>query len=123
MPNLVSLTRPTLHILGKLRRGYFRYPDFWSIQKIEKKNSHNSISKDDIDMNLGPVTKLDKRNKTTSKKTSDDVMYSNCIVIRFFRFISNLELSGSRIRVSSRILTSFRKERGRGVILPPSLSK
>ena len=30
------------------------------------------------------VTKLDKRNKTTSKKVSDDVMSTNCDVIFIF---------------------------------------
>ena len=32
-------------------------------------------------MKLGPVTKLDKRNKTTSKKFEDDFMSANCDVI------------------------------------------
>ena len=32
-------------------------------------------------MNLGPVTKLDKRNKTRSKKLDDDVMSENSDVI------------------------------------------
>ena len=32
-------------------------------------------------MKLGPVTKLDKRNKTTSKKSDDNVMSENCEVI------------------------------------------
>ena len=31
----------------------------------------------DIDMKLGPVTKLDKGNKATSKKFADDVMSAN----------------------------------------------
>ena len=35
-------------------------------------------------MKLGPVTKLDKRNKTTSKKIGDDVMLANCEVIVIF---------------------------------------
>ena len=35
-------------------------------------------------MKLGPVTKLDKINKTTSKKFYDDVMSSNCDVIVIF---------------------------------------
>ena len=35
-------------------------------------------------MKLGPVTKLDKRNKTTSKKFDDDVMSENCDVIAIF---------------------------------------
>ena len=36
-------------------------------------------------MKLGPVTKLDKRNKTTSKKFDVDVMSENCDVIVIFR--------------------------------------
>ena len=46
---------------------------------------HNSRTSDDINMKLGPVTKLDKRNKTTSKKIDDDVMSENCDVIVIFR--------------------------------------
>ena len=38
----------------------------------------------DIDMKLGPVTKLDKRNKTTSKKTGNDVMSANYDVMVTF---------------------------------------
>ena len=36
-------------------------------------------------MKPGPVTKLDKRNKTSSKKIDDDVMYESCDVIFIFR--------------------------------------
>ena len=35
-------------------------------------------------MELGPVTKIDKRNKTTSKKIVDDVNLANCDVIVTF---------------------------------------
>ena len=35
-------------------------------------------------MKLGPVTKLDKKNKTTSKKLGNDVMLKNCDVIVIF---------------------------------------
>ena len=43
--------------------------DFWiSGQSLIKENCHNSRTSDDIDMTLGPVTKLYKRNKTTSVK-------------------------------------------------------
>ena len=35
-------------------------------------------------MKLGPATKLDKSNKTTSKKFDDDVMWENCNVIAIF---------------------------------------
>ena len=36
-------------------------------------------------MKLGPVTKVDKRNKTTSKKFDDDVLSENCDVIVIFQ--------------------------------------
>ena len=35
-------------------------------------------------MKLGPATKLDKRNKTTSKKLDDDVISENCYAIVIF---------------------------------------
>ena len=35
-------------------------------------------------MKLAPVTKLDKRNKTTSKNFNDNVMSVNCDVIAIF---------------------------------------
>ena len=35
-------------------------------------------------MKLGPVTKLDKRNKTISKNFDDDVTSENCDVIAIF---------------------------------------
>ena len=49
-----------------------------------KKNCHNSRTRDEIDIKLGPVTKLGKRNKATSKKFDDDVMSANCDVIVIF---------------------------------------
>ena len=48
-------------------------------------------------MKLGPVTKLDKRNKTTSKRINVHVMSENCDVIAIFRIFDNLEQSGGRI--------------------------
>ena len=42
-------------------------------------------------MKFGPVTKLDKRNSTTSKKMEDDIMSKSCDIIDFFRFLANLE--------------------------------
>ena len=35
-------------------------------------------------MKLGAVTKLDTKNKTTSKKIDDDVILANCDVIVIF---------------------------------------
>ena len=54
-------------------------------QSLIKENCPNSRTSDDIDIKLGPVTKLDKGNKTTSKKFDVDVMSENCNVIVIFR--------------------------------------
>ena len=64
---MVSLTCPSLQTLGKTQTvviSYFRI----SAQSLLKENCHNSRTSDDIDMKLGPLTKIDKRNKATSKK-------------------------------------------------------
>ena len=49
-----------------------------------KENSHNSRTSNDIDMKLGTVTKLDKRNTATSKKIYDYIMLANCDVVVIF---------------------------------------
>ena len=41
-------------------------------------------------MKLGPITKLDKRNKTTSKKFDDGAHVGNCDVNAIFQFKVNL---------------------------------
>ena len=48
-----------------------------SCQSLIKEICHSSKTSHDIDMKVGSVTKLDKRNKTTSKKFDDDVMSAN----------------------------------------------
>ena len=48
-------------------------------------------------MKVWPVTKLDKRNKTTSEKFDNDVMPENCDVIVIFRIFGQLEQSRGRI--------------------------
>ena len=53
-------------------------------QFIIKENYHKSRTSGDIDMKLGPETKLVKGNKTTSKKIHNDVMSANCDVIVIF---------------------------------------
>ena len=50
-----------------------------------KENCHNSRTSDVIDLKVGPVTKLDKRNKNLlSKELDNDVMSENCDVIFIF---------------------------------------
>ena len=68
MPNLVFITCPV--------SGYWI-----SGQSLIKENCHNYRTSDDIDMKLGPVIKLDKKSRTTSKKFDVDVMLENCDVI------------------------------------------
>ena len=53
-------------------------------QSLIKENCNNSRTSGNIDMKFGPVTNLDKKNKTTSKKFDDDVMSENCEVIVIF---------------------------------------
>ena len=53
-------------------------------QCLMKKNRHNSRTGSDIDMKLGPVTKLKKGNTATSKKFDDDKMLINCNIIVIF---------------------------------------
>ena len=48
-------------------------------------------------MKLGPVTKIDNRNKTSSKNLDVDVMSEIVTSLSFFLFLPNLEQSGSRI--------------------------
>ena len=65
------LLAPVSRYWPKLRRVYFPFPDF----------CHNSRTSNDIDMKLGPVTKLDKRNTATSKKMVMTPCQQNVIVI------------------------------------------
>ena len=67
VPNLVFLTLPSLQIFGKNADGGIS--DFCICgQSLIKENCHNSRTSDSIDKKLGPVTKLDKKNKKTPKK-------------------------------------------------------
>ena len=79
MPNLVSLACPNLQILNKTKRG-----SNISGQSFINENCHNSRISHDIDIKLGPVTRLDRGNTSTSKKIDDDVMSTDCDVIVFF---------------------------------------
>ena len=55
------------------------------------------MTPDDIDMKLGPITKLDQNNKTKSKKLTVIPCQEIVISLSFFQFMVNLEQSGSRI--------------------------
>ena len=64
-------------LLGKSQVGDFS--DFRiSGQSFINKNCQNSRTSHGIDMELGTVTKLDKKNTTTSIKFDDEFMSKNC---------------------------------------------
>ena len=101
-PNLLSLTRPSLQILCKTQVGAFL--DFWSIPY--QKNYHNSELVMIFTWKLGPLTKLETRNRT-SKKFDDDVMSANRDFIVIFFSITSLEQSGSWVPNASSIELTF----------------
>ena len=59
-------------------------------QSLIKENCHNSGIKNDIDMKLGPVAKLDKRKKTTSKKLMMTPCQQNRTLLSFFPIYDQL---------------------------------
>ena len=80
-PNSVPLTCSSLCILGDLITDGDISNLRISGQSLIKEHCHNSRTRNDIDMKFGSVTKLDKKNKTTSKKVDDDVISENCDII------------------------------------------
>ena len=96
MPNLVFITRPqSPDIRQKSDRGIFDFRI--SGQSLIKENCHNSRTSYDMDVKLGLVTKLDKRNKATSKKLTLTSCRKIVTSLSFFGFLANLEQSEGRI--------------------------
>ena len=96
VPNSVSLTCPGLQIFDKNPDGCIS--DFHiSGQSLIKRNCHNSRTSADLDMKLRPVTKINKRNKSTSKKFVDDVMSENSDVTDIFPIYGQFGAIGNRI--------------------------
>ena len=80
--------------------------DFWiSGQSCIKENCHNSRTSNDTDMKLEPLTKLDKRNTTTSEIF--DVSSANCDILSFFWLMADLEQSESRILDTWSLILKF----------------
>ena len=55
-------------------------------QSLINENYSNSKANNDIDIKLGSLTKLDKRNTAASKKFDDDIMSTKCDVFVIFQF-------------------------------------
>ena len=99
MPNLVSLTSNSSQSPDIGQNSYGGISDSQiSGQSLIKENCHNSRTSDDIDMKLGPVTKLDKRE---IKRRQKYLAMTSCrqfvTSLLFFRFMANLEQSRSWI--------------------------
>ena len=62
-----------------------------------KENCHNSRTSDDIDIKLGPVTKLDIRTKKKSEKKWMMMSCQKIVISPFFGFLASLEQSGGWI--------------------------
>ena len=84
-----------------------------SDQSFIKENCHNSRTSNDIDIKLGPVTKLGKQKTATSKTFAIISCQQTFTSLSFFRFMANLEQSGSRIpdalpvKFTSSLLVTF----------------
>ena len=73
------------------------FSDFQISGQSIKENCHNPRTSDGIDMKLGPVTNLDKRNKTASKKLAMTSCRQIMTPLLFFQCLTNLEQSRSQI--------------------------
>ena len=82
---------------AKLPQSPYTRPNSDEVTSNFRLSGHNSKTSKEIDVKLGPVTKLDKRNMETSKNLS----MTSCqqIVTSFlsFKFIANLGKFGSQI--------------------------
>ena len=67
MPNLVSLTYFNPRVMNKVQARVFSISRFL-VKCIIKNFCHNSRNSTNIDMKLGSLSKLDKRNTMASKK-------------------------------------------------------
>ena len=90
MPNLVSLFHPSPQILDKVQVGEFPISRIL-VKFLINKNYHNCKTSNDIDMKLGPVTKLDKRNMTTPNNLTMNLCRQNLRLSSFFQLMTHLE--------------------------------
>ena len=66
-------------------------------QSLINKNCHNSRTSNDIDMKLGQVTKLDKRNRARSINLTMMPCLQILTLLSFFQSMASLEQSRSQI--------------------------
>ena len=87
-------TSPQSPDIGQKSDG--RISDFQiSGQPFIEENCHSRTS-NDIDVKLGPVTKLDKKSTAISKRSDNDIISEFVTSLSFFSFMTNLKQFGSR---------------------------
>ena len=108
MPNLVSVNRfSSLQMLNKTQTGVFLISGFL-VKSPVNRSCRNSGNSKDIDMKLEPVTKLDKRNRNTSKKKLTMTSCQQIIVSpSFFQLMVDLEQSETWILGAWSIIPTF----------------
>ena len=117
MPHLVLLTHSSLPILGNTETRVFPISGF-QVNPLISVNCQNSRTSD-------------KKNKTTSKKMTMTSCRKIVMSLSFFRFMANLEQSGSRIPDTLSVKLTFSltatvylsKTENRTKVSPTQLSK
>ena len=89
MPDSVSLIQSSPQILGKFQRVVFSF-SWFLVKSLINKTSRTS---NDIAVNLERLSKLDKRNKKTSKKVDNNFMSETITSFLFFRFTVDFQLT------------------------------
>ena len=71
------------------------------------KKCHSFGTNNDIDIKLGPVTKLDTRKPVASRQSHDYVIWTNYDVIVIFSIMADLEQSESQIPDALSVIPTF----------------
>ena len=94
--NLVSLTRSSPKILDQIQTRAFSMSRFL-VRFLKNKNSSDYRTRNNIDLKLGPLSKLDKRHTMTSKKTLKALYWQFMRYSSIFGYMVDLEKSRSRL--------------------------
>ena len=104
----ILLLLQSLIIKPNLLRGIFGiFPISGFLVDPYRQKFLNCRTSNDTDINLRPVTKLDKRNTATSKKLTMTPCQQIVTLLSFFQFMTNLEQSGSSIPDAWSVIFKF----------------
>ena len=88
----ISNLPPVSRYWAKLKKGYFQFTNFWAIPY-----KRNPLYSDNIDMKLGPVTKLDREAKQQQK---------NMTMTSYWQIVMSLSLSLS-VKLTFSLIVTF----------------